>query len=79
MIKYSIAMGIRMICIVALLFVHGWWLLVAAIGAIVLPYFAVVIANVGSSPPQGDSTVIPRAGVLAQYRGDGPPPPGPAR
>lgn len=46
MIKYSVAMGIRMVCIVCLIFAHGWWLLVFAIGAIVLPYFAVVIANV---------------------------------
>jgi hypothetical protein len=46
MIKYSVAMGVRMICIVCLIFAQGWWLLVFAIGAIVLPYFAVVIANV---------------------------------
>ena len=50
MVKYSVAMGIRMVCILALLFVHGWWLLVAGIGAVVLPYIAVVIANVSSRP-----------------------------
>lgn len=50
MIKYSLAMGIRMVCIVSLLFVHGWWLVVMGIGAIVLPYIAVVLANVGSTP-----------------------------
>ena len=49
MIKYSIAMGIRMICILLLFFVQGWWLLVMAIGAVVLPYIAVVLANVRSS------------------------------
>jgi len=50
MIKYSIAMGIRVVCIVLMLFVHGWWLLICAIGAIALPYFAVVIANVHGDP-----------------------------
>ena len=50
MVKYSVAMGIRVVCIVLMLFVHGWWLLVCAVGAIVLPYIAVVIANVHSDP-----------------------------
>ena len=36
MIKYSIAMGVRVLCIVAMLFVHGWWLVVCAAGAILL-------------------------------------------
>lgn len=50
MVKYSVAMGIRVVCIVLMLFVHGWWLLVCAVGAIVLPYIAVVIANVHADP-----------------------------
>lgn len=50
MIKYSIAMGIRMICVVMLFFVQGWWLLICAVLAVTLPYFAVVIANVHSDP-----------------------------
>lgn len=50
MIKYTVAMGVRVVCIVMMLFVQGWWLLVFAIGAIFLPYFAVVIANVKSPP-----------------------------
>lgn len=44
-VKYSIAMGIRMLCVIACFFIHGWWLLAPAIGAIVLPYIGVVIAN----------------------------------
>jgi hypothetical protein len=48
MIKYGVAMSIRVVCIVLMLFLHGWWLILPAIGAIVLPYFAVVLANVGS-------------------------------
>lgn len=45
MIKYSVTMGIRIACIVAMLFVHSWWLIVFGAGAVFLPYVAVVIAN----------------------------------
>jgi hypothetical protein len=48
MLQYSIAMGIRMVCVVLLFFVHGWWLALVVIAAIALPYFAVVIANTGN-------------------------------
>jgi len=65
MIKYSIAMGIRMVCILLMLFVHGWWLLVCAVGAIVLPYFAVVAANVHGGALAG--TVV-RPGAIEVYR-----------
>lgn len=47
MTKYLIAMGVRLVCIGLCFVVQGWWLAVFAIGAIVLPYFAVVLANVG--------------------------------
>jgi len=47
MIKYTIAMTIRVLCIFAMLFAQGWWLVVFAAGAIFLPYVAVVLANVG--------------------------------
>jgi hypothetical protein len=30
-------------------FVHGWWLVLPLVGAIVLPYIAVVIANTASA------------------------------
>lgn len=50
MIKYSITMGIRMVCIIAMLFVSGWWLVVCAAGAIFLPYFAMIAANVRMAP-----------------------------
>jgi predicted tellurium resistance membrane protein TerC len=45
MIKYTIAMSIRFVCIVLVFVVPDWWRLVPAIGAILLPYIAVVIAN----------------------------------
>lgn len=46
MIRYTVTMGIRMVCIVLMLFAQGWWLLLCALGAILLPYFAVIAANV---------------------------------
>lgn len=65
MIKYSIAMGIRMVCIIAMLFVSGWWLVVCATGAIVLPYFAMIIANVKVAPQQG---TVERPATIVLYQ-----------
>lgn len=50
MVKYLIAMGVRIVCIALCFVVQGWWLFVFAIAAIVLPYFAVILANVGNEP-----------------------------
>lgn len=48
MIKYSLSMGIRMVCLILVFVVEGWlqWVMIA--GAVFLPYFAVIIANGGS-------------------------------
>ncbi|TFD45626.1 DUF3099 domain-containing protein [Cryobacterium frigoriphilum] len=67
MIKYSLAMGVRVVCILLMLVAQGWWLLLCALGAIVLPYVAVVIANVQVSPPQAP---VLRPGGVEIYRGD---------
>ncbi|NDC48092.1 MAG: DUF3099 domain-containing protein [Micrococcales bacterium] len=49
-IKYTVAMIIRVICIVLAVIVPlGWATLFFAIGAVFLPYFAVIIANEGSA------------------------------
>lgn len=53
MARYSIAMGIRLVCVLLCFFVQGWWLIVPAIGAIVLPYVAVVIANASTRSSDG--------------------------
>jgi len=50
MVKYSIAMGVRMLCIAACFVVPGWWMLLPAAGAVILPYIAVVAANTVASP-----------------------------
>jgi low affinity Fe/Cu permease len=48
MIKYSISMGIRMVCLILVFFVEGWMMWVVIAGAVLLPYFAVILANGGS-------------------------------
>lgn len=48
MVNYSIAMGIRVVCVILCVFVRGWWLVLPLLGAVVLPYVAVVLANVST-------------------------------
>lgn len=63
MIKYSVAMSIRVVCLVVAVIVPGWWAAVPLIGAIFLPYFAVVIANVsveqGRVDVQRPGSIVP--------------------
>lgn len=42
---YFIAMSLRVACVASLFFVRGWWVVLVAIGTIILPYYAVMIAN----------------------------------
>ncbi|MFH5877646.1 DUF3099 domain-containing protein [Arthrobacter sp. NA-172] len=45
MIKYAVAMGIRLVCIILIFVVDGWFKIIAIAGAVFLPWVAVVIAN----------------------------------
>jgi predicted tellurium resistance membrane protein TerC len=45
MTKYTMAMTIRTVCVILIVILPSPWLWLAALGAIFLPYFAVVIAN----------------------------------
>ncbi|MEP6842323.1 MAG: DUF3099 domain-containing protein [Pseudolysinimonas sp.] len=63
MIKYAITQGIRVLCIFAVFFVHGWWVLIPAAGAVFLPYFAVVAAN---NVRRGGSTTVRRPGAIVR-------------
>jgi hypothetical protein len=69
MIQYGVAMGIRVLCVIACFFVHGWWLVVPLIGAVLLPYVAVVLANVGSR--SGGTVERPGSIVRASRRQQG--------
>lgn len=42
---YFIAMTVRILCVVSLFWVRGWWVLLVGIAVVVLPYVAVLIAN----------------------------------
>jgi len=62
MVQYALAMAIRMVCIVLCLFVRGWWLLLPAIGAVILPYIAVVLANATTQRSSG--SVLRPGGIV---------------
>jgi predicted tellurium resistance membrane protein TerC len=67
--KYTLAMVVRVICIVLVVSVPlGWLTLVFASGAIFLPYFAVVIANAqgsSASKSQVNSAQAPTISISA--------------
>ena len=66
MVKYVVAMGIRIVCIVlCFVFPLGWWTLIPVLGAVLIPYYAVVLANVGHE--QGSAVESP-GGQLEAYR-----------
>jgi hypothetical protein len=52
--RYLLMMGIRAVCFViaVVMFVNhlGWLVVIPAVGAIFIPYFAVVLANGGREP-----------------------------
>lgn len=58
MSKYALAMGIRMVCLVLLFVVHGWFKLIPIIGAVVLPWVAVMIANGGADISKQEETEL---------------------
>ena len=72
MIQYTIAMSIRMVCVILCFFAHGWWLLVPALGAIILPYFAVVLANNIGSSASSKRIDVAHGVVVVPERLDGP-------
>ena len=59
--RYAITMGIRLVCVLACLFVQGWWLLIPALGAVFLPWVAVVLANAVSTKGRRS---VERPGVI---------------
>ena len=68
-VRYCIAMGVRVACVIACFFVQGWWLLAFVIGAVLLPYIAVVIANVGYK--EGGVVERPASMLPVPYRPPG--------
>lgn len=66
---YLVMMGIRIACLLAMILVtpYGWYSWLFALGAVVLPYIAVVIANVGQdtkdAQAQRPDRMLPEAGT----------------
>jgi hypothetical protein len=50
--RYALAMGIRTGCVALLVVLEGWLMWAAAVAAIFLPYFAVVLANEKDESPR---------------------------
>jgi len=65
MTKYFTMMVIRVACFVLMVAItpYGWYTWVFGAGAMFLPYFAVVIANVASAP--ADRAVAPERAIEA--------------
>ena len=76
--RYLIMMGIRAVCFVTaiILFVNhaGWLTAIPAVGAIVIPYFAVVFANGGREPHVPSGFRVYEPNLPARFTG---PPAGP--
>ncbi|WP_240630314.1 DUF3099 domain-containing protein [Specibacter cremeus] len=58
MVKYAVTMGIRMVCIGLIFVFDGWYRLIPVVGAVVLPWVAVVIANAGSDTSKIDTSAL---------------------
>lgn len=72
--RYLVTMGIRIGCFILAVVIQpfGWWTWVLLAGAIFLPYFAVVVANVGmdasattAEAPAREITAAPPAPAAA--------------
>jgi len=54
--RYLIMMGIRLVCFIVAVVLYatgaGWLTAIPAVGAIIIPYFAVVFANGGRELPR---------------------------
>lgn len=57
--RYLLSMLIRTVCFVMIFFVHGWLVWAFAVGAIFLPYVAVIFANAGQSRQAPPDTAVP--------------------
>ena len=66
MIRYSVAMGIRTVCIILGVITPGIWMWIFFALAIFLPYFAVVLANAqGPSTSRASTAVAPKLSIRA--------------
>ncbi|WP_427868955.1 DUF3099 domain-containing protein [Leucobacter luti] len=58
---YFIAMTLRVACVASLFWLRGWWVLLAAAGAVLLPWFAVMVGNaVAHNPGEAPDAPAPQ-------------------
>ena len=73
--RYLIMMAIRVVCFVIAVIVFakggGWLTAIPAVGAIAIPYFAVVFANGGREPSSTKGVLAYEPNVPAPYRPPG--------
>ena len=67
---YLVQMLLRTACFVAALFTHGWWQLGFILGAVVLPYVAVVRVNNTGPQQAGTLRAVPAQGPALAPRPD---------
>ena len=78
--RYLIQMSIRVVCFVAAVAIDHWTRWVLLVGAVVLPYIAVVLANAGHDRSSSDpGTFLPPAVPRALPSAGPVPDPGPPR
>jgi hypothetical protein len=64
--RYGLSTLIRLVCIIIAFVVPlGWWTILPVIGAVFLPFFAVVVANAGHDGVAGE---VERPGGVELYR-----------
>jgi hypothetical protein len=63
MIRYTIAMSVRMVCFGLAIVIQEWWRVIPLVGALILPYIAVVIAN---NVSRSASMRVSRPGALVR-------------
>ena len=72
---YFIAMSLRVLCVVSLFWVRGWWVLLVAAGAVFLPWFAVMVGNAvahgGGEAPDAPEPLQLSASEHPEERGEG--------
>jgi hypothetical protein len=63
MIRYSVAMSVRLVCVVLAFIIPDWWRWLFVAGAVILPYIAVVLANTvtsnGAAAPIRPGSLVP--------------------
>lgn len=58
-VRYLVSMSIRMVCFILMVVTPSPWRWIFAVGAIVLPWFSVMIANSGRELPADPTDTVP--------------------